>query len=225
MKKWLALLIAALMLCGTALATEENASEFDPIHISLWGNPSSGYEWTCEYENNGVFEAPMQEFVQQSEDGSGTYEFYFGILNPGKAQIIFNYGVSWGMTAPEQSVVCNVHVDEDGNAAVRWTSMYSGDNTIMVKLPCNPTSGWDWNYESDNSGVVTLTSESYSAYVPGLEGAGGEDTYLFHVEKPGTAVLLFRYANMWDPYAAAEETYCVSLTINEKMEISMTIDE
>jgi len=225
MKKLLALLLAALLACSVAFATEETeeVSPYRPIHISLWGNPASGYEWSCEFENNGVLEAPMSEYVEATENG-GTYEYYFGVRGAGRAQIIFNYGISWGMSAPEQSIVCNVIVDEDGRAQVRWAAMYAGDNTIMVRLPGNPTTGWDWNYVNEPNGMVSLTSESYQAYDASLEGAGGEITYLFHVEKPGETVLVFNYANMWDPYAAADESYCVALNVNEEMEISMTIE-
>ena len=225
MKKLLALIMAALLCCSVAFATEPDADTgYAPIHVSLWGNPASGYEWTCEYENNGVLEAPMQEYVEATENG-GAFDFYFGVRSPGKAQIIFNYGISWGVRAPEQTVICTVHVDDEGKSVVRWTSMYSGDNTIMVRLPGNPTSGWDWYYEPDASGIVSLTGESYQPYEPGLEGAGGETTYLFHVEKPGETVLLFKHTSMWDPYATANETYCVALNINEAMEISMTIED
>ena len=96
---------------------------------------------------------------------------------------------------------------------------------LVVNLPSNPTTGVNWNYEEDLSGVVTLISEEYVPLDEFLEGAGGNTEYTFRVEKSGEALLLFDYADMWNPDAEAQETYAVLVSANDAMEISISVDE
>ena len=66
--KLAAALALLMLLCCCAIAEE---TQFDPAHVSLWGEPASGYEWTCEYEDNGVLAAPMQDYVPGAEGTPG----------------------------------------------------------------------------------------------------------------------------------------------------------
>lgn len=216
-------LILALLLVFAGAALAEQESGFPPINFSFWSDVEAGYEWFCEYDDNGVLEEPLQDFVE-AEDG-GYFEYDFGVNQPGKAQIIFNYGVNYSLTVPDRTVFCTVLVDESGESSVRWTERYADDHIIRIILPSNPTSGWNWNYADDPSGMVTLVSEAYVPLDPALEGAGGNTSYQLRVEKPGETVLMFDYSDMWNPDAEAAETYAVVVTANEDMEISLSIDE
>lgn len=229
MKKWLVWMMAICMLCGAACAEEAEAAQetvYQPLQFSFWADSASGYEWTCEYDDNGVLAAPIEEYVDAG-DGSGAYEYYFGVLDSGKAEIFFNYGVNYGMTMPEQSIICTVLVDEQGANTVRWAEVYSDDHMLVIKLPGNPTTGWGWSYqgESENGGMVSLVSDEYISTDEYLEGAGGISTYQLRVEKPGETVLMFNHSNLWDPNAAAQETYAVVVTANDDMEISISVVE
>lgn len=222
MKK-LALLLA-LCLIGSCACAEV---EFQPLHFSFWGDAASGYEWTCEYDNNGVLAEPIQEFVENEESGAGSFDFYFPVEKAGVAEIFFNYGVNYDVTVPEQGIICTVHVDEKGANSVRWAEIYSDDHMLVVKLPGNTTTGWGWSYqgESENSGMVTLVSDEYEPIDAYIEGAGGTSIYQFRVEKPGETVLMFNHSNLWEPNAAAQETYAVVVTANDDMEISISVAE
>lgn len=222
MKKLLALL-AVICLLSVSACAEVN---FQPLKFSFWGDSAAGYEWTCEYDDNGVLAAPIEEYVDDGS-GSGAWEYYFGVLKSGKAEIIFNYGVNFGVAMPEQSITCTVMVNEQGANTVRWTEVYSDDHMLVIRLPGNPTTGLGWSYqgESENAGMVTLISEEYESNDAFLEGAGGVTTYQLKVEKPGETVLMFNHSNMWDPNAAAQETYAVVVTANEEMEISAFVAE
>lgn len=218
-----AALALAVALIGWAAAEEV---QYEPIQISLWGEPASGYEWTCEYEDNGVLEEPMQEYVEGADgNAGGSFDFYFGVRAPGRVHLAFNYGASWGIVAPERSALCTAIVNEDGSSSLRWTECYTDDNLLEVILPSNPTTGWNWSYAGDSAGIVTLLREDYEPLYPDLEGAGGNTTYELHVDAPGQTLLLFNYSNMWDPLAAAEESYALKLEVTEDMEITMSIDE
>jgi len=223
MKRFMYFALVLCLLCGFAFA-EEIQAEYQPIHVSLWTDTASGYEWTCEYDDNGVLSAPMEELVEESEDG-GQHNFYFGVNKPGTAEIIFNYGVNYDVTVPEKTVICTVNVDENGKNSFRWAESYSDDHMLVIILPSNPTTGWGWGYQEDATGMTTLISEEYVPTDDMLEGAGGNTTYQFKIEQPGTALLMFNYSKLWEPEAAAEETYSVIVTANEDMEISMTVDQ
>lgn len=221
MKKF-ALLLALCLLCSCACAE----AEFQPLHFSFWGDAASGYEWTCEYDNNGVLAEPIQEFVDNGE-GAGSFDFYFPVEKSGVAEIFFNYGVNYDVAVPEQSIICTVHVDEAGANTVRWSEVYSDDHMLVVKLPGNTTTGWGWSYqgESENGGMVSLVSDEYEPIDAYIEGAGGTNIYQFKVEKPGETVLMFNHSNLWEPNAAARETYAVVVTANDDMEISIAVAE
>lgn len=223
MKKLACLALALCLLCGAALAGEVQ-EEYQPVHVSLWTDTVAGYEWVCEYDDNGVLSAPIEELMEEGEDG-GHHNFYFGVNKPGTAEIIFNYGLNYEVAVPERTVICTVNVDENGKNNFRWAESYSDDHMLVIILPSNPTTGWGWGYQEDVTGMTTLVSEEYVPTDDMLEGAGGNTTYQFKVEQPGTALLMFNYSNLWEPDAAATETYTVIVTANEDMEISMTVDQ
>lgn len=222
MKKGLiALLVAVCLILPCALA--EQAVEYEPLLFTLWGDNSEGYEWSCEYEDNGVLEAPFVEYME-TENGV-SYEYNFGVRAPGRAQVVFNYGANFALSMPERTMICTVIADESGACTVRRAERYSQDRILVVNLPSNPTTGVNWNYEEDPSGMVTLVSEEYTPLDEYLEGAGGNTEYTFRVEKSGEALLLFDYADMWNPDAEAQETYAVLVSANDAMEISISVDE
>ena len=197
--------------------------EYEPLLFTLWGDNSEGYEWSCEYEDNGVLEAPFVEYME-TENGV-SYEYNFGVRAPGRAQVVFNYGANFALSMPERTMICTVIADESGACTVRRAERYSQDRILVVNLPSNPTTGVNWNYEEDPSGMVTLVSEEYTPLDEYLEGAGGNTEYTFRVEKSGEALLLFDYADMWNPDAEAQETYAVLVSANDAMEISISVDE
>ena len=209
--------ICLLMLLPRACA------EFSPLVFSLRAELSQGYEWSCEYEDNGVLSPPMEDFIADA-GGDGTFEYHFGVNRVGEAQVIFNYGETMGIGVPEQTMICTVHVDGEGETSVFRAEIYDDDKTIVFILPDNPTTARTWNYAGDDSGVVSFLGEEYEAEFADLEGAGGWVRYDFRVEKPGRTLLLFNYADMWDPYAAADQTYAADLIVDENMEISLSVE-
>lgn len=216
-------LMLAVLLSSDALA--EQSAAFEPLRFTFWADGAAGYEWTCEYENNGVLAEPMQEVIEQAEGSD--YEFNFGVLAPGKAEIFFNYGQNWLVSVPERSIICNVNVDEAGSCTVKRAEVYPDDQMLVFTLPSRPTTGWSWVYqgESEDGGMVSLVSEEYTPIDAALEGAGGNTVYQMRVERPGETVLMFNYSNLWEPTAAAQETYAVIVTANEDMEISISVEE
>ena len=73
--------------------------------------------------------------------------------------------------------------------------------------------------------MITLLTEEFKPYDAAIETAGGINEYEFLVTEPGTAMLMFNHANMWDPYVAAEETFVLVVAANDDMQISLNIEE
>lgn len=214
-----AALLSALLLFACAHAE----ADFAPLHFSLRGDPSLGFEWTCEYQDNGVLSPPMEDYIADAQ-GGGLFEYHFGVNAAGEAQIIFNYAPTLSIDRPSQTIICTVDVHENGENSVFWAQVYADDGTLMFILPANPTTGMNWNFGGDSEGVISLTSENYVADFADLEGAGGLTTYLFRVEGSGRALLTFNLCDMWNPYAAAEQTYAAEVIVDENMEISLSVD-
>lgn len=221
MKKLIAALVAFALLISCACFAEGG---LEALEISLWAD-NSAYEWTCEYSDNGVLTEPMYEYIADESGESGTYEFYFGVNEPGNAVLVFNYGVSWGISAPMRTMICSVNVDESGKALVRSAECFNDDGIVVVKLPCNPADGWNWNYETAESGMIELLKEEYLPYESSIGAAGGVTTYEFRVNEPGAELLMFNYANMWDPFAAAEETFVLAVAAGKDMQISLNFED
>ena len=126
MKKLISLMLVLCLVYGPVFA-EEIQSDYQPIHVSLWMDSAANYEWICEYDDNGVLSAPMEELIEEGEQG-GHHNFYFGVNKPGTAEIIFNYGVNYDVAVPEKTVICTVNVDENGKSA-------GPDRTVQCRIP------------------------------------------------------------------------------------------
>lgn len=219
MKRLIALL---LMLALPCICHAE--SEFEPVQISLWAE-ENGYEWTCEYSDNGILSEPICEYIADENGLGGEYDFHFAVLAPGKASLIFNYGITWGIAAPLRTMVCTVIVDEAGNVEIRSAECFNDDHIISVRLPGNPSNGMTWNFEPPEEGMVSLIGEDFSLYEDALEAAGGVSEFDFEVTQSGSTMLMFDYANIWDPYAAAEETFVLLVSADSNMQISLNLEE
>lgn len=221
MKKIVSVLMAlAFVFSGVCFAQ----SAFNPLQISLWAE-ESGYEWTCEYSDNGVLSEPICEYIADENGLGGEYDFHFGVLSSGKAGLVFNYGITWGIAAPTRTMVCSVLVDEAGNVQIRSAECFNDDGIITVRLPGNPSDGMNWNFEAPQESMITLLGEDYSPYADDLETAGGITEYEFSVSQSGSVMLMFNYTDMWNPYAAAEETFVLLVSADSDMHISLNLEE
>lgn len=216
--------IVAVLLMLALLGICHAEGEFEPVQISLWADENS-YEWTCEYSDNGVLSEPICEYIADENGSGGEYDFHFGVLGAGKASLIFNYGIAWGIAAPIRTMVCTVIVDEKGNVEIRSAECFNDDHVISVQLPGNPSDGMTWNFEPPEEGMIELIGEDFSLYEDSLETAGGVSKFEFQVTQSGSTMLMFNYSNIWDPYAAAEETFVLLVSADGNMQISLNLEE
>ena len=133
MKKGIALVFAALLICTAVLAggcvfnlfdketKETPMTESDSqsnATIILEGNPTTGYEWFFTISPEGVVILSSADYVVDNPDADGsggTYFFTFEPVSPGKAEITFEYYRDWEDDPPLDTEVYQATVDEELN--------------------------------------------------------------------------------------------------------------
>ena len=93
--------------------------------ISIDGNPTTGYAWTCHISPSGIVkELPTTYKSDPAPQGmtgvGGTYTFNFEAQSKGEADITFNYERSWEDKPPLRTLVYHAVVDDAGNLTLTW---------------------------------------------------------------------------------------------------------
>ena len=87
-------------------------------------------------------------------------------------------------------------------------------NLIIVKLCSNPTTGFQWKYETSGE---TVLEEIDHKFVPpegeGVVGAAGQEIWTFQAVKRGTTQLRMEYSRPWEGGEKEEWTYTMTVTV------------
>jgi inhibitor of cysteine peptidase len=102
--------------------------------------------------------------------------------------------------------------DSDDGATVQLAD----GGTLIVALPSNPTTGYSWSVSERSSPQLELQGEP--RFVPAgsttpVVGAGGTEVFTFEAVDTGTATLTLEYRRPFEPGAAPEDTYSVTVEI------------
>ena len=77
---------------------------------------------------------------------------------------------------------------------------------FVVKLPANPTTGYQWQVTQFDKSLLTLISQHYVAPKPQIMGAGGDCLFTFQLRQgkpyPKSTAMVFTYARSWEPSSA-----------------------
>ena len=87
---------------------------------------------------------------------------------------------------------------------------------ITVKLCSNPTTGFQWDYETTIENV--LKEEDHDFEEPkdkGLVGAAGIEVWTFEAVEKGTTEVRMEYSQPWGGGLKAEWTYTVTVTVDQ----------
>jgi len=87
---------------------------------------------------------------------------------------------------------------------------------ITVKLCSNPTTGFQWDYETTIENV--LKEEDHDFEEPkdkGLVGAAGIEVWTFEAVEKGTTEVRMEYSQPWEGGLKAEWTYTVTVTVDQ----------
>ena len=79
---------------------------------------------------------------------------------------------------------------------------------IVVELPSNATTGYGWNYRSEDMPVLEKTGSAYmeNAHPFGMVGVGGTEIWRFRALKVGRQTLRLYYARAWETGVAPART-------------------
>jgi inhibitor of cysteine peptidase len=91
-------------------------------------------------------------------------------------------------------------------------------DVFSVKLPCNPTTGFNWEVKSINRGIAVSTGTAEfeeSPGAPGRMGAGGTCVLRIKGVKPGKTKAVFVYRRPWEKVAPAK-TFTDEITVLPK---------
>ena len=132
MKKTLSVLLSLLL--SASLLSPVCAEDFIPNCVDLYfpSNPTTGYTWTAEAEDDGIVEVREQFFEDSSSLGlagaGGTHWFHFDGLKEGITSVVLRYARSWESVAPVYSFTCRISVDEQKNVLIWGIEMSDGSS-------------------------------------------------------------------------------------------------
>jgi inhibitor of cysteine peptidase len=102
--------------------------------------------------------------------------------------------------------------DEDNGSSVQLAQ----GGKLIVALASNPTTGYSWSVGESSDAALVLQGEPQ--YVPAgsttpVAGAGGTEVFTFEAQDAGTANLVLEYRRPFEPDAAPEQTFSVTVEI------------
>ncbi len=86
--------------------------------------------------------------------------------------------------------------------------------TLQLRLPSNPTTGYSWNAQQTPA-ELQLDQSAYAADPQGknLAGAGGYQTIEFAAKFAGTGELKLEYRRPWEKDVPPAKTFSVTVTV------------
>lgn len=99
--------------------------------------------------------------------------------------------------------------DAQNNATVQ---AHVGD-TITLALPENPTTGYQWSVQQNNTTVLAVTNDEYASESQ-RPGSGGTHTFVFEAIASGASTLDLVNARSWEPASAANQRYSVTIQVH-----------
>lgn len=86
---------------------------------------------------------------------------------------------------------------------------------FSIKLPGNPTTGYQWTVKQYDKTVVQLLSSEYVPSKPALVGSGGITVFSFtllpRASYPSSVPIQFQYARPWDAKSAQLKSVTIDI--------------
>ena len=92
------------------------------------------------------------------------------------------------------------------------TVSLSAGNALIVELPGNPTTGYEWTVTHNDASLLLPEEPGYDPDSSAI-GAGGTYTFRFQALKAGAALLRMAYRRAWEP--APLETFSLAVDIQD----------
>lgn len=171
MKRALSLLLAlfCLLSVSTAVFAEEPYSYPNVVDLYFPSNPTTGYSWTVEIEDDSIVKVTDEYFADSSDLGivgeGGTHWFHFNGQKEGTTHVTFRYIRSWDSEAPIYKFIYRLTVDEHQNVmiwgvemldAIKLLAPDSDQAANAENITAEPPS---WNPDIDFSTIDTNGKE------------------------------------------------------------------
>lgn len=119
-----------LLLCLRIPAIAENTGAVAPS-VTFHGNPTTGYEWLFQTEDESVVSVVEQDFISDSTDANmvgagGTFVFRLEGAKAGRTSISFRYARAWEHEANPPTITYQVSVDDALNVTILGSALDLG---------------------------------------------------------------------------------------------------
>ena len=84
---------------------------------------------------------------------------------------------------------------------------------IRVELCSNPTTGFQWDYQTTIEGVVKEEDHDFEEPKGNVPGAAGIELWTFEAVEKGTTEVQMEYSQPWEGGLKAEWTYTMTVTV------------
>ena len=86
-------------------------------------------------------------------------------------------------------------------------------DTIAVRLCSNPTTGFQWQYETSGSNVLKEEDHDFEQPEGDVPGAAGKEFWIFRAVEKGKTEVRMEYSQPWEGGLKAEWTYTMTVTV------------
>jgi inhibitor of cysteine peptidase len=221
----------ALTNVGATLTDADNGktiavNEGKQVVVNLASNPTTGYDWAVTSTDKS-FGYPTTKFFPASKatGSGGTTRLVWSTKTPfsliGQHKVVLSYKRAWeskaaaktfSFTIDVRPANAKLSVNLDEKSAGKTVSVTKGQ-TVVLTLPSNPTTGYDWN--------VVQTDKSFGypdeTFVPGgpQVGSGGSQVFTWSTNTPfasGTHTVKLGYSRSWEKTALKTYEFTVDVS-------------
>jgi len=111
-------------------------------------------------------------------------------------------------------ILCSVLANASDTAMTINVDLATSQFT--VKLPGNPTTGFQWTVKEYDKTILNLTDSQYLPPQTKLVGAGGNMIFTFELVKgkkyPQSTQMVFNYSRSWEPESETLKQVTVNFT-------------
>jgi inhibitor of cysteine peptidase len=216
------------------------------IELALDCNPTTGYTWQVMELNTAVLKQVEDVAFKPSssaEGAGGTCTFNFDAVGTGASALKLGYDKWWDETSKptlffDATLVVNVRPASNAVATTSAgapalvsltvqdadkTVEIGQDDTLIVNLPGNATTGYAWGILSNDISVLQPVGDWDYQTQSSAVGAPGTFIFTFKPVTIGTSVLKLGYKRWWDDTSPSEQTFEVTVNISTPITADMPL--